>query len=134
MIIHPNMPRRTEEQRLEALRRANRIRSAQAQVRRDIARGLDPELAPAVAAYPPELVRTMKVRRVLLALPGVGPSKVDRFMHAGMISQSKTLGGLSDRQRELVVDFCRSATGRRCEECGMPSGHTWQCSRGGRRS
>jgi hypothetical protein len=46
---------------------------------------------------------------MLLAVPKVGRVKATKILHGCRVSSSKTLGGLSERQRaELVVRLDRS--------------------------
>jgi hypothetical protein len=100
------VPGRSREQRLRALRLANEIRSARAQLKKDLASGKI-ELAQ-ILARPPEWVRTARVRDVLLALPKVGSVKAGRILADCGIADSKTLGGLTERQRtELLNRFRR---------------------------
>lgn len=91
---------------MRALRQANEIRSARARLKKDLASG---ELDPArVLAQPPVCVRTARVREILVALPGIGSVKAGRILTQAGIAYSKTLGGLTDRQRAELVDlFCR---------------------------
>src|SRR6266508_4698900 len=99
------VPGRSREQRLRALQQANEIRSARAKLKRDLGSGkLD--LA-GIVAHPPEWAMTARVRDVLLALPRIGPVKAGRILaHCG-IAHSKTLGGLTDRQRVELIDVFR---------------------------
>jgi hypothetical protein len=90
---------RSREQRLRALRLANEIRSARAQLKKDLASGKI-ELAQ-VLARPPECVRTARVRDVLLALPRIGLVKAGRILADCGIAPTKTLGGLTERT-ELI--------------------------------
>jgi hypothetical protein len=100
------VPGGSREQRLRALRLANEIRSARAELKRELASGKI-ELAQ-IVARPPECVRTARVRDVLLALPKVGAVKAGRILADCGIAHSKTLGGLTDRQRtELLNRFRR---------------------------
>jgi hypothetical protein len=95
--------RRSREQRLGALRLANEIRSARAQLKKDLASGKI-ELAQILAQ--PECLRTARVRDVLLALPKIGSVKAGRILADCGIAHSKTLGGLTERQRtELLNRF-----------------------------
>jgi hypothetical protein len=53
-------------------------------------------------------VSTAKVFDMLMAVPKFGRVKAARFLNTCRISQSKTVGGLSDRQRtELIGLFHR---------------------------
>jgi hypothetical protein len=81
------------------LRLANEIRSARAQLKKDLASGKI-ELAQ-VLARPPECVRTARVRDVLLALPRIGLVKAVRILADCGIAPTKTLGGLTERT-ELI--------------------------------
>ena len=99
------VPGRSREQRLRALQRANEIRSARAKLKQDLASGkLD--LA-GIVADPPEWVMSARVRDLWLALPRIGPVKAGRILAQCGIAHSKTLGGLTDRQRAELIDFFR---------------------------
>ncbi|HEY8409429.1 MAG TPA: hypothetical protein VIK66_15735, partial [Gaiellaceae bacterium] len=54
---------------------------------------------------PPEYVETAKVIDILMAVPKFGRVKAARFLNTCRISQSKTVGGLSDRQRAELIDL-----------------------------
>lgn len=99
-------PTRTLEQRLEALRRANEIRSKRARLKKDLKQGnikIDQLLAD-----PPEYIKTAKVIDVLLAVPNCGKVKSAKVLNHCRISPNKTVSGLSDRQRGELVAFFRS--------------------------
>ena len=91
---------------MEALKRANDIRVRRAQLKRDLKDGrVQVEL---ILTDPPEYVETAKVFDILMAVPKFGRVKAARFLNTCRISQSKTVGGLSERQRaELVGLFNR---------------------------
>ena len=97
-------PERSLDQRMEALRRANDIRSRRAQLKRDLkARKVKIET---LLLDPPEYVETAKVFDMLLAVPKYGRVKTGRILQHCAISPSKTIGGLSTRQRgELVAQL-----------------------------
>jgi hypothetical protein len=99
-------PLRSLDQRMEALKRANHIRVRRAQLKKDLKDGkvqID-----AVLTNPPEWVSTAKVFDMLMAVPKFGRVKAARLLNQCRISQSKTVGGLSDRQRtELIGLFHR---------------------------
>ncbi len=99
-------PERSLDQRMDALRRANDIRVQRAKLKRDLKEGrLRVE---AVLEAPPDYVATAKVFDILMAVPKFGRVKASRFLNQCRISQSKTVGGLSERQRtELVGLFQR---------------------------
>jgi hypothetical protein len=56
---------------------------------------------------PPEYVGTAKVFDILLAVPKFGRVKAARILKHCRISQSKTVGGLSERQRAELVGLLR---------------------------
>ena len=96
-------PERSLDQRMEALRRANDIRSRRAQLKRDLKSGQ--VSISAVISNPPEFVMTAKVFDMLMAVPKYGKVKATRFLNTCRISQGKTIGGLSDRQRSELLEL-----------------------------
>lgn len=98
----PEAPERTITQRMEALARANEIRRARARIKKDIAAGRTRLVD--VIAQPPDYALTMRVRVLLRVARGLGDVKVDQIMGRCRISPAKTLGGLSRRQRDDLVD------------------------------
>jgi len=99
-------PERSLNQRMDALARANEIRIKRAQLKRDLKAGR--LRIHDVIAEPPEEVLTAKVYDVLMAVPRLGRVKSTRLLTQCRISQSKTVGGLSDRQRGELLDLFRS--------------------------
>jgi hypothetical protein len=90
---------------MEALRRANEIRVRRAQLKKDLKAGrADIE---DVLLAPPAFVETAKVIDILMAVPKFGRVKAARFLNQCRISQSKTVGGLSERQRAELVSLLR---------------------------
>ena len=99
-------PVRSLDQRMEALKRANDIRVRRAQLKKDLKSGR--ARIEEILRDPPEYVETAKVFDMLMAVPKFGRVKAARFLNQARISQSKTVGGLSDRQRsELIGLFNR---------------------------
>ena len=72
-------PERSLDQRMEALRRANEIRSLRAQLKRDLKDG-NVQIA-SVISDPPEYVQTAKVFDMLIAVPTRGKVKAPRFLN-----------------------------------------------------
>jgi hypothetical protein len=99
-------PARSLDQRMEALKRANDIRVKRAQLKKDLKAGR--VQIEEILGAPPEYVETAKVFDMLMAVPKFGRVKAARFLNTCRISQSKTVGGLSERQRtELIGLFNR---------------------------
>ena len=98
-------PERSLHQRMDALARANRIRTERAQLKRDLKAG---RLSiHTLLLNPPEYVETAKVFDMLLAVPKYGRVKVNKILAHCRISPSKTIGGLSERQRSELVSLLR---------------------------
>lgn len=94
-------PARSAAQRLKALRRANEIRIGRAQLKKNLASGS--VRITDILATPPECAKTQKVHDLLLALPKYGPARVARLLAYCRINPSKTVAGLSDRQRKELI-------------------------------
>lgn len=115
-------PVRSTEQRFEALLRANEIRSYRAQLKRDLAAGRV-TLAELLEGEPRDLLLTMKVYELLMATPKIGRVKVNKLLSMARMSPSKTLGGMSERQRTelLMILRARAAQPRRVRERPRPT-------------
>jgi hypothetical protein len=99
-------PVRSLDQRMDALKRANDIRVKRAQLKKDLKDGR--VQVERILQNPPDYVSTAKVIDILMAVPKFGRVKAARFLNTCRISQSKTVGGLSERQRtELIGLFHR---------------------------
>src|ERR1700756_1549058 len=98
-------PERSLVQRMEALQRANDIRSRRAQLKRDLKAGRQP--IHELLLEPPDYLMTAKVFDLLLAVPKYGRVKVNKILSQCRISPSKALGGLSERQRGELVALLR---------------------------
>jgi len=98
-------PERSYQQRMDALNRANEIRTKRAQLKRDLKGGR--MSIHDLLLEPPEFVETAKVFDMLLAVPKYGRVKVNKILQQCRISPSKTIGGLSQRQRTELVSMLR---------------------------
>jgi len=94
-------PRRSLDQRMDALRRANDIRVQRAKLKKDLKLGR--ARFEAILRDPPDYVSTAKVLDMLMAVPKFGQVKAKRYLNQCRIAESKTIGGLSDRQRSELV-------------------------------
>lgn len=86
---------------MDALQKANEVRIQRSQLKRDLRAGI--VTSTEVVSNPPEWALTMKLFDVVIATPKVGRVKTNKLFHAVRISPSKTIGGLSERQRLEVV-------------------------------
>jgi hypothetical protein len=98
-------PERSLTQRMEALQRANEIRTRRAQLKRDLRASRTS--VHQLLLDPPDWVETAKVFDMLLAVPKYGRVKVNKILQQCRISPSKTIGGLSERQRAELVGMLR---------------------------
>ena len=90
---------------MDALKRANDIRTARAKLKKDLKAGK--ANIHTLLLDPPEYVLTAKVFDMLLAVPKYGRVKTNRILNQCRISPSKTIGGLSERQRTELVSQLR---------------------------
>ena len=90
---------------MKALRRANEIRTRRAQLKRDLKAGK--VKVEALLLDPPEWVMSAKVFDMILAVPKYGRVKANKILNVCRISPSKTIGGLSERQRAELVHMLR---------------------------
>ena len=96
-------PERSYNQRMEALQRANDIRTRRAQLKRDLKAGRQP--IEELLLAPPAYLETAKVFDLLLAVPKYGRVKVNKILAHCRIAPSKTIGGLSERQRSELTSL-----------------------------
>jgi hypothetical protein len=86
---------------MDALKRANDVRVKRAKLKKDLKEGK--VRIEQILGNPPGYVETAKVVDILMAVPKFGRVKAARFLNTCRISQSKTVGGLSDRQRTELI-------------------------------
>lgn len=113
--MSPDAPSRSLAQRREALRYANSIRTGRADLKRRIQNAGKPGGRETIAhllvndEHPDRpLIETMKVWDLLLAAPGYGRVKTNKLLSTVRASPSKTVGGLSYRQRGELVQLIRT--------------------------
>jgi hypothetical protein len=90
---------------MRALRKANDIRTSRAQLKRDLKAGK--ARIETLLLDPPDYVLSAKAIDMLLAVPKYGRVKANRILSQCRISPSKTIGGLSERQRAELVGHLR---------------------------
>ena len=95
-----------QEQRLEALGRANAVRIARAELKRELAAGSN-EIEK-VIADPPRFAERAQVSDLLLSVPGLGPARMTRLLQRCQIPYGKTLTSLSERQRTELIAWLSS--------------------------
>ncbi len=98
-------PRQPREQQLDALRRANAVRTARARLKQQLRATPRPEATASTAQLvrePVEAIDTMKVAALIASCPGMGPVATRNLLRRLHISPNKTIGGLSPRQRQQL--------------------------------
>jgi hypothetical protein len=97
-------------QRLRALERANAVRLGRAELKRRIAEG---EVSAAdVILEPPDEALSWAIGELLLSQRRWGTTRCRKFLAQYHITETKTLGALTDRQRRLLADELESCTAR----------------------
>jgi hypothetical protein len=99
----PQTPERSQQQRMDALRRANDIRSERARLKEALRTG-DIAISE-VLSDPPACVATAKVLDLVLAVPKYGRVKANKLLERCRVSSSKTVNGLTPRQRKELLDM-----------------------------
>lgn len=99
-------PERSLTQRLDALDRANDVRTKRAKLKKDLKAGRGPSIH-ALLLDPPDWLLTAKAFDLLLHVPKYGRVKVNKVLTQCRISPSKTIGGMSERQRNELVRLLR---------------------------
>jgi hypothetical protein len=90
---------------MRALEMANEIRTQRARLKKDLKAGKTK--IDVLLLDPPEWLGSAKVFDIILAVPKYGRVKVNRILNQCRISPSKTIGGLSERQRAELVALLR---------------------------
>lgn len=110
MTIEARPPVRTIAQRDAALEKANRIRIAQAKLKRNLKTASRPEAWAQIIdelEQPSEVVARMYVIDLLKSCHRIGDTKAHRLLRLADVSPRRRVGGLSDRQRTNLADQLR---------------------------
>ena len=113
LSIVPQTPERSQQQRMDALRRANDIRCERARLKERLRTGelsigdvlVDPSAVIAGRPCVAVCVHTAKVLDLVLAVPKYGRVKANRLLERCRVSSSKTVNGLTPRQRKELLDM-----------------------------
>jgi hypothetical protein len=99
--IDPAPQEPSKHQRLEALHKANQVRSDRAAIKRDVKAGRI--RVTHLLGQPPEAIATMSLADLLIATPKLGRRKVENALVHCRISSFATVGALTGRQRTALV-------------------------------
>ncbi len=104
-------------QHLQALQRANAVRLARAELKRRVSLG---EIGAAdVVEDPPWEAGSMTVSDLLTSQHRWGHTRCRRLLHAVPLSENKTIGSMTDRQRRALAALLREA-GAAQSQAGVP--------------
>jgi hypothetical protein len=91
----------SDRMRLAALQQANRVRKVRAELKRRL-RARETAAAEAILGGSRD-TDTMTVKELLISQPGWGPSRCSRLLRGMSLSDTKTLGALTERQRVMLA-------------------------------
>ncbi len=90
-------------QHMQALRRANEVRLARAALKRGVAEGRT-TVGAVILACPWEAA-SMTIAELLLSQRRWGATRCTRFLAEIGITETKTIGSMTERQRRALADF-----------------------------
>jgi hypothetical protein len=95
---------------MQALQRANEVRLARAELKRRIAVG-QLNAAEVIRSAPWE-VQTMAVAELLMSQRRWGHTRARRFLAGIPMAETKTIGSMTDRQRDTLASMLTAVTPR----------------------
>lgn len=99
-----------EPQRLRALEQANEIRLARAALKRSIAEGH--VSAAEVIVAPPREAMSWAIGDLLMSQRRWGTTRCRKFLVRNQINETKAVGALTDRQRDLLASQLSACASR----------------------
>ena len=94
---------RLRERRMNALRQANQVRGLRAKLKQDLREGT--VRREQILATGADYLASAEVFDLLVAVPKIGPVKAAHLLSIARISPSKTVAGLSARQRARLIEL-----------------------------
>ena len=107
--MKPTATARDHPQHIQALAQANRVRLARAQLKRRIGRG-ERSAVEVIIGCPWE-AETMTVADVLISQRRWGRTRCRKFLASIPMSENKTVGSMTDRQRQTLAALLTSQPG-----------------------
>ena len=98
------VPTSTPEQRAAALARAAEARKLRAEMKQLLKTGSITLASLFAKAESNDLLAGMKIAALLPSMPGMGKVKANRLMEEIGIADIRRIGGLTDRQRQALLD------------------------------
>src|SRR3990172_85724 len=96
------LPKLTEEQRQEALKKAAEARQKRAELRKKLKSG-DLKVQEIIESTDDPIVSRMKVSSLLESLPGIGKARAQKIMQDAGISPTRRVQGLGSKQKEILI-------------------------------
>jgi hypothetical protein len=116
-------------QHMRALAQANRVRLARAELKRQVAEG-ETTVGDIVLECPWE-AESMAIADLLLSQHRWGRTRCRRFLATVPMSETKTVGSMTDRQRRaLAGQLCGEAVDAGETDAFAGSGMSWAAARG----
>jgi hypothetical protein len=88
---------------MSALAKGNHVRITRAKLKRELKADRSLNECIRILRDPPEVLHTMKIETFLMSLPGFARSKANNMLRRAGTAPSKSLAGLSERQRLTLV-------------------------------
>ena len=107
-------------QHMQALARANRVRLARAELKRQVAEG-ELSVADVVTECPWE-AESMAIADLLMSQHRWGRTRCRRFLGAIFMSESKTVGSMTERQRHALAARLRGEPSADVTDSFAPAG------------
>jgi hypothetical protein len=102
-VLTRESPRTTSEpQRMRALERANEVRLARAELKRQIAEG--EVTAAEIILDPPRQAHSWAINELLMSQRRWGDTRCRKFLQRHQILETKQVGALTERQRNLLAN------------------------------
>lgn len=98
-----SLPKLTIEEKRQALKKAQLMRSERAQIREKLKRG-EMTLSDILSASDTEVIGKMRVAYLLQSLPKIGKVRTRRIMEDIGIDASRRVQGLGSRQRQALME------------------------------
>ena len=95
-------------QHMRALARANEVRLARAELKRQVMEG--ETTAAAVILASPSEAENMAVAELLMSQHRWGHTRARRFLSGIPISETKTIGSMTDRQRKALAELLEAGS------------------------
>ncbi|HEY3374319.1 MAG TPA: integration host factor, actinobacterial type [Candidatus Aquicultor sp.] len=96
------LPKLTEEQRAEALKKAAEARQKRAELRKKL-KGGEVNVKDIINKTDDPIVSRMKVSSLLESLPGIGKARAQKIMQDAGISPTRRVQGLGSKQKEILI-------------------------------